>query len=114
MLWRKESDVEGTRKAANDNRPFRIQPSKPAHLLFELVSLGLPGEQPENLSWEKVLESLFSTGTCTEWRGTERVKETNQWFWGPFESETEMLLPRSGLAHGISLEGKRKQVTFDF
>lgn len=85
-----------------------MQPSRPTHLLLELVSLGLSGEQPENLSWEKALESLFSTGTCTEWRGTERVKETNLRYRGPFESETEMLLPRSGLAHGISLEGKRK------
>lgn len=55
MLWGKESDVRGTREAGKDNKHFRIQPSKPAHLLLELVSLGLLGDQPEHLSWEKAL-----------------------------------------------------------
>lgn len=112
MLWRKESDVGGTRKAAKDNRPFRIQPSKPAHLLLELVSLGLSGEQPENLSWEKALESLFSTGTCTEWRGTERVKEMNPWFRDLLNQKRKCCCLEA-VWHMESLLKEKEKVTFE-
>lgn len=56
MLWGKESDIQGTREAGKDNKCFRILPSKPAHLLLELVSLGLQGTSGASLLGEGIIE----------------------------------------------------------